>query len=82
MTPITIDEAIKLVRENSFTTDEGRTIVHTFAGPFGADWDLEGVENFLRGATTVGFSNHIFGHDLVAVNERVVRFDVQAPDNV
>lgn len=73
-------QALEALRARAFTTDEGRSIIHTYAGGFGADWDLEGAEHFIENATRIVWSPHLIGHDLlVSCEGRIVRFDVPMP---
>lgn len=80
---VTIDQAIKAVSDAAFTLpaeDGGRVLIHTFAGPFGADWDLDGAVKFIMRSTERAWVDHPVGHDLgVLADGRIVYFDVTAP---
>lgn len=77
---ITKDEALKAVGEASFEIEGGRTILHCFLGSFGADWDIEGIEDLIFRADDIGWVKDLFGHDLaVLADGKVHRFDVKAP---
>lgn len=79
---VTVEEAVAALQRRAFTTDEGRTVIHTFAGVFGADWNLDGAVAFVRDAARIEWSRHLLGHDLLVVDRdgRRVRFDVSADD--
>jgi hypothetical protein len=55
--------------------------IHTFAGPFGADWDLTSAEDAIRSAKKCEWVNHPLGHDLAVLtaNDRKIFFDVRRP---
>ena len=65
-------------------TPPERKVIHTQGGGFGSDWDLEGAEEFIRGATEVFWGFALFGHHLHATSAagQHIAFDVQAPDEV
>lgn len=74
-------EFIDAVRKVSFEAEDGRKIVHCFAGFIGADWGEADVIEFIEGAETVNWINHIFDHDLCAVKDGRRRcFAVEAPE--
>ena len=74
------DGMIDALRASAFTTTEGRTIIHTLRGGFGADWDLESAIEFVRDAEEAHWIDHLTGHDLAAVRDgRTVCFDVKRP---
>lgn len=63
-------------------SDCGRTLVHSFAGPFGADWDLAAVYEAIDAAADVRWKpDHFVAHQLLVVDQdgRRVHFDVKAP---
>lgn len=83
-----------LVREAAFDTKKdcehcrgtgevagGRLIIHSQAGAFGADWDLDDVLAAIDKAESVHWQQSIFGHDLVVTEPggRLVSFDVKRP---
>lgn len=81
------DEAIEAMRAAAFTIDdlEGsdncRTIIHTFAGPFGADWDLDEAIALVERSVEIAWVDHLICHDL-AVREddkHVIYFDCKRP---
>ncbi len=62
--------------------DYGRTLVHSFAGPFGADWDLAAVYEAIDAAAEVRWARGAaLSHELAVVEPggRRVWFDVKAP---
>jgi hypothetical protein len=67
-------------------TPPTQMIVHTFGGPFGADWNLEHAEEFISAASGVFWGFSLFGHHLHAVSDgpdgRCISFDVEAPAEV
>jgi hypothetical protein len=80
---ITKEEATKKLREKAFrvenpdSSDFGRSIIHSFRGNFGADWDLDNALLELSKAEKVAYTDHIFGHYLaIETKDGVVRFDV------
>ena len=74
-------EAIDALTDAAFTTDEGRVIVHSFLGSFGADMDLDSCIDKVQEASSVAWHDNIFGHDLAAVldDRKVYCFDVKRP---
>lgn len=83
-----------LVREAAFDTKRdcencrgtgevagGRLIIHSQAGAFGADWDLDDVLAAIDKAESVQWGRSPVGHDLVVTEPggRVVCFDVTRP---
>ena len=63
-------------------SDYRRTLVHSFAGPFGADWDLTAVHAAIDAAAEVHWEQDPWiGHQLaiVELGGRRVYFDVKAP---
>ena len=77
---------MKLVTERGFTIDDpdlsdfGRTIIHTRAGGFGADWDVSAAVAFIDAAEQVGWGDSLLGHNLYAVKDgRCIFFDVKGP---
>lgn len=95
--PITKEEALAAARSAAFTiaqdgwdmdmkptpADAGRTILHCFMGGFGADWDLESVQDAIERSTAVGWVDHMLGHDLVVQTDGKLRFfDVKHPTAV
>lgn len=76
-------EFIDAVRKAAWEAEDGRKIVHCFAGFIGADWDEAEVIAFIEGAETVGWVHHFFDHDLRAVKDGRTRcFAVKAPELV
>lgn len=88
------EQAKQLVREAAWDTKRdcencrgtgkvagGELIVHSEAGGFGADWDLDAVLAAIDKAESVQWRHHIFHHELVvtAPSGRVIRFDVKQP---
>jgi hypothetical protein len=84
------EEAKRLLAEHAFTTEHGRTIIHTFMGGIGADWDLADALAEVDRATDVGWLDDLTGHCLGVKAERpgrpgtyrTVRFDVPLPEGV
>lgn len=92
--PITIEEATAAVNGAVFTIsqegwdmdmnpvpkDAGRRIIHTFAGPFGADWDADTALEFIARSDERAWVDHMLGHCLaVRADGRVIYFDVKRP---
>lgn len=95
-TEITKEEAIAALRKHAWTQRsddvtcghpgcddhraEGRTVIHSILGGFGADWDLEDAINTVESARKVAWSSNWMGHDLAVQNAegKVVRFEAQA----
>lgn len=74
-------EFIDAVRGASFEAEDGRKIVHCFAGFIGADWDEAQIIALIEGADAVGWIDHIFDHDLCVVKDGRTRcFAVKAPE--
>lgn len=68
--------------EDPDMSDYGRTLVHSFAGPFGADWELAAVYEAIDAAAEVRWvRGAALGHELVVIEQdgRRVWFDVKAP---
>lgn len=64
------------------TVPGGQKVIHSQAGAFGADWDLEGVVEAIQSAREVQWADGSFmGHDLGVhtKNDRIVRFAVTRP---
>jgi hypothetical protein len=97
---ISADEAVALLTAASWrdqkgceycdhVCDPGDAMVHTFAGPFGADWTLAAAIEHVRAASKVGWGHGLFRHDLGAFTPddptapegpgRVVWFSVPHP---
>lgn len=82
---VALEEVVAALEQAAFTIgegndDAGRRIIHTYAGPFGADWDVAEAVEFVRAAEHVYWARSVFQHDLVAVsNGRVVSFNVPSP---
>lgn len=59
---------------------EGRTVIHSFLGAFGADWDLEDAIAAVESAQKVAWSPNWIGHDLAVqtAEGKVVRFEAKA----
>lgn len=82
---LTTDEAHAAVESVAFTIAEefegaGRRIVHVFMGPFGADWDVEGVHTLIDKADDIAWMDDLVGHDLaVLADGKVHRLDVRKP---
>lgn len=79
--------AARAMRAAAFTIGEefegaGRVIVHTLAGPFGADWDLDSAVAVLADAQRIAWQDSITRHDLAVVTAegRLLRFDVPRPE--
>lgn len=60
----------------------GRRLIHSFAGGFGADWELPAVLKAIDSATKVGFGAGIMQHDLYVETPdgRTLLFQVPKPD--
>jgi hypothetical protein len=55
----------------------GRKLIHTFKGGFGADWDLEAVEEFIGKADRIESRHGLFGPLIVAaVGSDEVAFEI------
>lgn len=80
---ITADEAVDAITEADFVTEEGRHVIHTFKGGFGADWDTENAVKTVREkATRICWANHLFGGRCLAIEvpgESVTWFDTVHP---
>ncbi len=89
---ITVEEATAAVSAAIFTVgqdgwdmemnptpkDAGRRIIHTFAGPFGADWDADSAVAFITRSDDRAWVNHMLDHDLAVVADgRIIYFDVK-----
>ena len=64
-------------------SDYGRTLVHSFAGSFGADWDLSAVLAEIDLASEFHWERDSWIRHQLAIVEpggRRVWFDVKAPD--
>lgn len=87
---ITKEEAAAAIRAAAHHYDDpdsdafGRTLIHTFAGPFGADWDLDAALQAVSKAERCGWVDHILGHDLgiETAEGKVVLFQCKRPDGV
>lgn len=56
---ITADEAVDAITEADFVTDDGRHVVHTYKGTFGADWNTEDAIRTVReDATRICWADH------------------------
>lgn len=65
---------------SGYSSETARRIVHTFAGAFGADWELDRVHAAIDAAASVRWTNDLAGHDLaVMVDGREIRFQVKRP---
>ena len=75
------DEAVAAVTAAAWEAYNGRKIVHTYAGPFGADWNLADAVAEITAADQVAWVDDMLGHNLTTVSPdgRVIRFDVQRP---
>lgn len=62
-------------------TKGGRRVVHSYRGPFGADWDAEGVIELVRASRHVRWGSGFNGHDLAVLedNGKWVLFQVPHP---
>ena len=65
-----------------------RDISHCFAGSFGADWDKKGVEEEIKIAKKIAFTQNMFDHELAIETSdtsswegKVLRFDVKDPQD-
>lgn len=68
---------------SSTRPDFGRTLIHCFLGPFGADWDLDDAIRLLSQATDIAWVDSIVRHDLAVVaNRKAHYFDVKRPAEV
>ena len=91
---VTIEEAIAAVDNATFTIiqegwdmemhpvpkDAGRRIIHTYAGPFGADWDADDAVAFITRSDERAWVDHLMDHDLaVRADGRVVFFAAKRP---
>lgn len=87
---ITKDAAKEAVRAGAFTIGEdyegaGRVIVHCFIGMIGADWDLDTVLTEIDNAEEIGWTRHLFGHELAVLSalhdgrRTLYHFDVKQP---
>ena len=91
---ITIEEAIAAVDAAAYTIaqegwdmemnpvpkDSGRRIIHTYAGPFGADWDADDAVAFITRSDERAWVDHLIDHDLaVRAVGRVVFFNITRP---
>jgi hypothetical protein len=89
---ITVEEAIAAARAAAFTESfdeddeesgrEPRTLLHSFTTSgiaIGADWDLDGVVDFIERSEDRAWNPHImFGHELLVVtDDRMIAFDAQ-----
>ncbi len=95
---VTKEEAHRLLVENSWAEEsetcghpgctehraETSRMIHTFMGPFGADWDLADAEREIETATAIGWAQHLLGHDLAirTAEGKLVYFDVRRPKAV
>lgn len=95
MSDLTIDETVALLRAHAFTvpepedgddwtSDVGRTLIHSRLGGIGADWDLDAAIALTQRSTWRGWLDSMLGHNLgigVSDNgrERLYAFDVPAP---
>jgi hypothetical protein len=85
---ITKDEAAEAIRKAAFrvtnleSQDYGRVLIHTFAGPFGADWDLDEAILTVSKAKRCAWLDSITSHDLGIETEdgKVVLFNCQRPE--
>lgn len=82
---ISKDEALEAVRKGAFVIDDpesdqhGRSIVHCFLGPIGADWDTDAVLDLIAQADEVAWVDNFLGHNLaVGCRGKVYRFDVRS----
>lgn len=59
----------------------GRQLIHSRAGGFGADWDLDAALAAIDSAEAVQWQRSIFGHALAVTTRdgRVISFAVQRP---
>ena len=85
--PITVDEAIEALTAAAFkVTNEqdenfGRTLIHSMAGGFGADWDLDSAITAAQHARDIACMDDLFGHELAVLTQdgRVRKFNAQRP---
>lgn len=85
--PLSVEDATKYLVDAAFhvtdpdSSDFGRMIVHSFAGGFGADRDLDGVLAEVEKAREIRWVDHLLGHDLAVVTDegRMLCFDVKRP---
>lgn len=75
------EDMLQRLRAAAWTDGNGRTTVHSFAGGFGADWDLADAVAFVEAADVAVWQDNWLNHDLAAQNAegRVVRFAVPHP---
>ncbi len=92
---VTKEEAHRLLVANSYAEEieecghpgctehraEGKRRIHTFRGPFGADWDLDEAEREVEGALEIRWVDHLFRHNLgvKCADGSAVYFDVPRP---
>ena len=63
-------------------TPPSQKIVHCFMGGFGADWNLESVEEVIETADELAWIDHLLGHNLgVSSGGKTYCFDVKKPED-
>jgi hypothetical protein len=81
----TVEDAVAAARAAASPTEEGRTVLHCFAGGFiGADWDIEEVVKEIERAREIGWVPHLLGHNLAILTHegRIRHFQVPAPAGI
>jgi hypothetical protein len=84
---ITADEAIAALTvaatevTDETSSDYGRTLIHSMAGPFGADWDLASAITAAQHARDIAWMDDSYGHELAVLTQdgRVRKFNAQRP---
>jgi hypothetical protein len=77
--------AVIIEEDGNPAVSSRRTILHSFAGMIGADWDLAAVLDLIDAADRVAWNdNHLFRHALAVydTNGRAVHFQVPLPDGM
>lgn len=84
---ITKEEAAAEIRKAAHYYDDpdhpdfGRTLIHAYRGPFGADWDLDAALLAVSKATRCAWVDDLTGHNLWTLDHdgKVVAFDCKRP---
>lgn len=75
-----LDQVKELLTESAFVLPEsGRTLIHTFSGSIGADWDLaEAIDYASKKGAQAYWAWNLFKHNLVIeADGRRIAFDVE-----